>query len=95
MGRTAAPRGGFREGFNAPAGLYGCSFVEVVVCSWGGAYTDAQRKAFFDPFERQTGIRVRTVGVPDLAKIRAVEPDHVAGDLMDAVDWALARRVAA
>lgn len=24
-----------------------------------------------------------------------VEPDHVAGDLMDAVDWALARRVAA
>jgi hypothetical protein len=24
-----------------------------------------------------------------------VEPDHVATDLMDAVDWALARRVAA
>jgi D-glycero-D-manno-heptose 1,7-bisphosphate phosphatase len=24
-----------------------------------------------------------------------VEPDHVAGDLLDAVDWALARRVAA
>jgi putative spermidine/putrescine transport system substrate-binding protein len=58
---------------------------EVVVCSWGGAYTEAQRKAFFDPFERESGIRVRTVGVPDLAKIRAmVTTKNVEWDLVDA-----------
>ena len=32
---------------------------EVVVCTWGGSYTESQKKAFFDPFEQETGIRVR------------------------------------
>lgn len=36
----------------------GAQAKEVVVASWGGAYTDAQRAAFFDPFEKQTGIKV-------------------------------------
>ena len=45
---------------------------EVVVCTWGGTYTEAQRRFFFEPFERETGIRVRTVGVPDIAKIGAL-----------------------
>lgn len=31
---------------------------EVVITSGGGTWEDAQRKAFFDPFERDTGIRV-------------------------------------
>ena len=58
---------------------------EVVVCTWGGTYTEAQRKFFFDPFERETGIRVRTVGVPDIAKIRAmVQARAVEWDLVDA-----------
>jgi putative spermidine/putrescine transport system substrate-binding protein len=58
---------------------------EVVVCTWGGSYVEAQRKFFFDPFERETGIRVRTVGVPDIAKIRAmVQARNVEWDLVDA-----------
>ena len=55
------------------------------MCTWGGTYTEAQRKFFFDPFERETGIRVRTVGVPDIAKIRAmVQARAVEWDLVDA-----------
>src|SRR5262249_43183495 len=58
---------------------------EVVVCTWGGTYTEAQRKAFFDPFEKETGIRVRTVGSPDLAKIQAMVSNRaVEWDLVDA-----------
>ena len=58
---------------------------EVVVCTWGGSYTEAQRKAFFDPFEKETGIRVRTVGSPDLAKIQAMVANRaVEWDLVDA-----------
>lgn len=58
---------------------------EVVVCTWGGSYSDAQRKAFFDPFEKETGIRVRTVGTPDIAKIQGmVQSKAVEWDLVDA-----------
>jgi putative spermidine/putrescine transport system substrate-binding protein len=58
---------------------------EVVVCTWGGSYTDSQKKAFFDPFEQETGIRVRVVGIPDLAKIQAMVQGHaVEWDLVDA-----------
>src|SRR5262245_54654564 len=58
---------------------------EVVVCTWGGSYTEAQKKAFFDPFEKETGIRVRTVGSPDLAKIQAMVANRaVEWDLVDA-----------
>ena len=58
---------------------------EVVVCTWGGSYTESQKKAFFDPFEQETGIRVRVVGSPDLAKIQAmVQNKAVEWDLVDA-----------
>jgi putative spermidine/putrescine transport system substrate-binding protein len=58
---------------------------EVVVCTWGGSYTESQKKAFFDPFEQETGIRVRVVGIPDLAKIQAMVQSHaVEWDLVDA-----------
>src|SRR5215467_12956545 len=30
----------------------------VRVCSYGGAFQDAQRKAYFEPFERLSGIKV-------------------------------------
>ena len=58
---------------------------EVVVCTWGGSYAEAQKKAFFEPFEKESGIRVRIVGVPDLAKIHAmVSNKAVEWDLVDA-----------
>jgi putative spermidine/putrescine transport system substrate-binding protein len=58
---------------------------EMVVCSWGGKYAAAQKTAFFDPFEKDTGVRVRIVGIPDLAKIQAmVQTGNVEWDLIDA-----------
>src|SRR5215831_3383598 len=67
----------------APAQTKGSG--EVVVCTWGGSYTESQKKAFFDPFEQETGIRVRVVGIPDLAKIQAMVQSHaVEWDLVDA-----------
>ncbi|HYM70521.1 MAG TPA: ABC transporter substrate-binding protein [bacterium] len=57
---------------------------EVVVCTWGGSYANAQKTAFFDPFEQETGIKVRIVGVPDVAKIQAmVQTGNVEWDLVD------------
>jgi len=58
---------------------------ELVVCSWGGKYTAAQKAAYFDPFEKDTGTRVRVVGIPDLAKIQAmVKTGNIEWDLIDA-----------
>lgn len=31
----------------------------VTVVSWGGAYQDAQRKVFFQPFEKATGVKLK------------------------------------
>lgn len=45
---------------------------EVRVCSWGGALQDAQRKAYFKPFEELCGIRVIESSGPDLAKVKAM-----------------------
>ena len=53
---------------DVPARLKGTG--EVVITSGGGTWEDAQRKAFFDPFQRDTGIKV--VLVPeDHAKLLA------------------------
>jgi putative spermidine/putrescine transport system substrate-binding protein len=82
-GATAAGAG-FAAGRRVASAQTGGS-GEVVVCTWGGTYTEAQRRFFFDPFERETGIRVRTVGVPDIAKIRAmVQARAVEWDMVDA-----------
>src|SRR5688572_9124020 len=51
---------------------------EVVITSGGGTWEEAQRKAFFDPFTRDTGIKV--VLVPEdhaklLASIKVGQPE--------------------
>lgn len=57
---------------------------QVVVCSWGGGYTDSQKKAFFDGFSKATGIEVVTTGVPDLAKLRLMNSmNNMEWDLVD------------
>jgi putative spermidine/putrescine transport system substrate-binding protein len=43
----------------APTASESVSAREVVVCSYGGAFQEAQRKAFFEPFEKETGIAVK------------------------------------
>jgi putative spermidine/putrescine transport system substrate-binding protein len=44
----------------------------VRVCSYGGALQDAQRKAYFKPFEELTGIKVIESEGPDTAKVKAM-----------------------
>jgi len=57
---------------------------EIVVASWGGSRTTAMRKVIFDPFEKETGIRVRADGPPEAAKVKAmVESGNVTWDLLD------------
>jgi putative spermidine/putrescine transport system substrate-binding protein len=58
---------------------------ELVVCSWGGAYQKALRKAYFDPFEKETGIKVVDTSAPEVAKVKAqVDSKHPEWDVIDA-----------
>jgi putative spermidine/putrescine transport system substrate-binding protein len=52
-----------------PQRLKGSGVVQV--CSYGGAFQDAQRKAYFEPFERLSGIKVIEAQGPDPAKVKA------------------------
>ena len=45
---------------------------EVVVVSYGGAFQEAQREAYFKPFEELSGITVIEAEGPDIAKIKAM-----------------------
>ena len=57
---------------------------QIVVTSWGGAYQDAQRKAYFEPFTKETGIKVIEATGPDAAKIKAmVSSGNVEWDIVD------------
>jgi putative spermidine/putrescine transport system substrate-binding protein len=41
---------------------------QLVVGSWGGAYQEAQRKAYFEPFARETGIKIIETSTPEYGK---------------------------
>jgi putative spermidine/putrescine transport system substrate-binding protein len=62
---------------------------EVRVQSWGGAFQDAQREAYFKPFEELSGIKVIESEGPDISKIKAmvdtgnVEQDVIQTDRSD------------
>lgn len=60
---------------------------QIVFLGFGGSYQEGQAKAFFEPFEKETGIKVvQTTGV-DLAKIKAqVEAGAVQYDLISLPD---------
>jgi putative spermidine/putrescine transport system substrate-binding protein len=53
-----------------PEKLKGSGVVRV--CSYGGAFQDAQRKAYFEPFERLSGIKVIESQGPDIVKLKAM-----------------------
>lgn len=58
---------------------------DVVVCTWGGASTDAMKEVWFNPFAEATGINVSTASVPDIAKLEVMENvGNVEWDLLDA-----------
>jgi putative spermidine/putrescine transport system substrate-binding protein len=60
---------------------------ELVFVGFGGGYQEGQTKALFEPFEKETGIKVvQTTGV-DLAKLRAqVQSKNVEWDLISIPD---------
>src|SRR5688500_185074 len=60
---------------------------ELVFAGFGGAYQTGQQKALFEPFEKETGIKiVQTTGV-DLAKLRAqVQSGNVEWDFVSLPD---------
>jgi putative spermidine/putrescine transport system substrate-binding protein len=60
---------------------------ELVFVGFGGSYQEGQTKALFEPFEKETGIKVvQTTGV-DLAKLRAqVQSRNVEWDLISIPD---------
>lgn len=87
----------------APARLKGSG--EVVITSGGGTWEAAQKKAFFDPFTRDTGIKVVLVpedhaklmasvktGVPE-ADITSISAGQLAGfdrqGAIEAIDWSI------
>lgn len=45
---------------------------EIVFATWGGSWEEAMRKAWFDPFEKDTGIAVRTVSGNEYGRIEAM-----------------------
>jgi putative spermidine/putrescine transport system substrate-binding protein len=48
----------------------------IQTMGWGGAWKDAQQKAYFDPFTKKTGIAVKYIAPYEFAKVRAM---HEAG----------------
>jgi putative spermidine/putrescine transport system substrate-binding protein len=58
---------------------------ELTVVSWGGAYQDSQREAFFKPYAKDTGAKITEEEYNgEIAKIRAmVETNSVTWDVMD------------
>ena len=69
-----------------PAGHVALAQETVVFAGWGGSIQAAQRKTYFDAFEKETGIKV--IDVPDvsLAKIKTmVESGDVQWDVTQAL----------
>lgn len=59
--------------------------ADITVTSWGGAYTNSQQKAYGQPFEKKTGIKVNWENYNGgLAEVRAqVESKNVIWDIVD------------
>lgn len=57
----------------------------LTIVSWGGAYSESQRKAFYEPYSKETGIQIIEEEYNgELAKIRAmVEAGDVTWDVVD------------
>jgi len=54
------------------------------VCSYGGSYQESQRKAFFQPFADQFGVKIIEASGPDIAKVKAqVDTKSYEWDVVD------------
>lgn len=71
-----------------PLAAFGGSEKELVIVSWGGGWTAAERKAYFDPFEKETGIKIidTTAVGGKWAQIRSqVESGNIEWDIVSSV----------
>ena len=68
---------------------------EIVVLSYGGEFADAQRAAFYAPFEKETGIKVSEASYNgEYGKLKSmVETGNVAWDVVDIEASALMRGI--
>jgi putative spermidine/putrescine transport system substrate-binding protein len=69
----------------------GARSKELVIQGWGGAKTEAEKKAFFDPFTKETGIKIIPVeAAGDLwGKVAAqVKSKNIEWDLVSGYDYA-------
>ncbi|KPL53381.1 ABC transporter substrate-binding protein [Prosthecomicrobium hirschii] len=71
------------------------SAEEMVFASWGGAYQEAIRKAWLEPFAKASGVKFEEDTGPETAKIKAmVETKSVTWDIVTAGGGGLMRGVA-
>ena len=57
---------------------------EMVFTSWGGTTQEAQKKAWVEPFEKQSGVTVKLDGPTDYGKLKAmVDSGNVDWDVVD------------
>ncbi len=55
---------------------------EVRIATFGGTMQETQKKAYFEPFEKITGIKVRDVAGSDPTKVKAmVETGNIEWDM--------------
>ena len=58
---------------------------KLVMVGWGGAWEETMKKAFGDPFEKETGIKVVYTSPIDFGKMKAmVESGNVEWDVSQA-----------
>jgi putative spermidine/putrescine transport system substrate-binding protein len=56
----------------------------LVITSWGGSYQDAQRKAYYEPFEKEFGIKIIEDSPAAISKVMAmVKAKKVTWDIVD------------
>lgn len=69
----------------AATATYAWAEDSITIVSWGGAYQESQRKAYFEPYAKEAGVKiVEEEFGGEIAKIRAqVESGNVTWDIVD------------
>jgi putative spermidine/putrescine transport system substrate-binding protein len=56
---------------------------ELVICSWGGTGLEVEKKTLYEPFLKETGIRIKETSPPSMSKLVAmVQSGNVEYDLV-------------
>src|SRR5438132_325520 len=48
----------------------------LVVATWGGTAAESMKAAMFEPFEKETGIKIVQATLPSLVRVRAMVDNH-------------------